>query len=159
VKKIKLTQGKLALVDDDWFEILNCHSWFYHCGYARRWSNFVDGKRHCIHMSRVIIGIDGLDFKEKEADHVDRNRLNNQKCNLRAVTRSLNLKNKSKYFNNTTNFKGVSYRKPEKKYRARIQCDGKTHYLGSFDDPKVAAIAYNKKATEVFGNFAFLNQI
>ncbi len=59
----------------------------------------------------------------------------------------------------TSRYKGVSYVKGKKIWRARIEKNGKSHYLGDFAKEEHAALAYNKAAREMFGDIAYQNQI
>lgn len=102
-------------------------------------------------MHRIILEVpDGLD-----ADHIDRNRLNNRRSNLRIATRGQNLHNKTKLCTNTTGYKGVCYDKSRGKYMATIN----GRYIGRYPTPEQAAQAYNIKAKELHGEFALLNDI
>jgi HNH endonuclease len=85
-------------------------------------------------------------------DHKNGNRLDNRKSNLRLATVSQNGANVGKLNTNTSGFKGVvPY---GDRFRAYIHKRGKTIYLGSFDDARAAACAYDRKAHELFGGFA-----
>jgi hypothetical protein len=89
MKKIKLTKGKYALVDDADYEWLN--QWKWHCadGYAKR-AIKKDGKWRSLAMAREILGA-----KDGEVcDHINRNPLNNMRKNLRIVTYSQNNMNR-----------------------------------------------------------------
>jgi hypothetical protein len=91
-------------------------------------------------------------------DHRDRNPANNQKYNLRIATVSQNAANRCKqtrYFGVSSRFKGVCWNKETKKWTAR--CKG--IHLGCFKDEKEAAKAYNNKAIELYGEFAYLNKL
>ena len=93
-------------------------------------------------------------------DHIDRNRKNNMITNLRYCTRSQNAINKDKYcLGASSQFKGVSFCKKRKRYRASIRCARKLYNLGYYNTEEEAATAYNKKALEMFGEFARLNEI
>jgi len=92
-------------------------------------------------------------------DHKDRNRLNNKKSNLRFITNQQNTMNRGKRKNISSIYKGVCMVKGYKKWIAQIGFNKKTIYLGYFDDEKEAAKAYNKKAIELFGEFAVLNDL
>ena len=91
-------------------------------------------------------------------DHIDRNKLNNNIDNLRWVTHQENM-NQSKTINTTSKYKGVSLKKGTVKWIAQIRLNNKIHYIGVFKNEKDAAIAYNKKASELFGEFASLNVV
>lgn len=104
-----------------------------------------------------------LDAKQGEiVDHINHNTLDNRKCNLRICTNSENQRNTRSRRNSTSKYKGVQYRKDSKKWRARITCTEKGYRdfnIGTFCSEIEAAKAYNKKARELFGEFAFLNKV
>jgi hypothetical protein len=100
------------------------------------------------------------DITKMLVDHKDRNGLNNQKENLRICDYSKNAQNsKRNPIYGSSNYKGVYLYKRTNKYRANIKLKGKRIYLGYFDSDKEAALAYNKKAIELFGEYACLNII
>ena len=95
----------------------------------------------------------------KYVDHKNNDRKNNFMTNLRWCTSQQNNMNASKRENVTCKYKGVSFYKKYGTWRAQIQyCKTKTH-LGYYKTQKEAGEAYNKKATELFGEFAMLNKI
>lgn len=155
MKEIKLTQGKVAMVDDEDYQYLNGFKW-----YASKAGNVfyamkaitVDGKRKTQYMHNVILNGKGI-------DHIDRNGCNNQKSNLRFCTQSENGMNRTKMENASSIFKGVCFNKSAKKWMVRIQINSKVIYLGLFASEIEAAKAYNAKAIELFGEFANLNNI
>lgn len=155
MKKIKLTQGKYALVDDKDFDFLNQFKW---CAYKSR-NNFYagrgirrpDGTWRMIGMHRAILG---LSDSKIIADHRDGNGLNNQRENLRACTDGENKKNKVRYSNNTSGFKGVYFNKSQSKFQAYISVNGKIKHLGLFTTAIEAAKAYDAAAAIHHGEFA-----
>ncbi|MCK9461456.1 MAG: HNH endonuclease [Proteobacteria bacterium] len=150
MKKIKLTQGKYAIVDDKDFEYLNQFKWSFSGRYAQRVSR---GKH--IYMHRLI-----LDFPSGvDIDHINCDKLDNRKSNLRVCTRSQNNANLPKPSHNTSGYKGVSWDKRACKWVARLNKDGKLRFSKHFDNKLDAAKAYNEKITEMFGSFAKLNNI
>jgi hypothetical protein len=155
MKRIKLTQGKFAFVDDSNFKELNKYKWYYsYYGYAVRARSRrlnVEGKRKFIRMHREIMRCP----KGKEVDHIDGNKLNNQKYNLRICTSSQNRMNKGKHFDNTSGYKGVSFVRG--KIISKIMVEGKIKYLGTFPDVISAAKAYDSGALKYHGKFANLN--
>lgn len=158
MKEILLTQGNVAIVDDEDFDRLMQHSW--HIGiygykiYAIRMTHLPN--RHKVFMHKEVLAVpEGF-----VADHIDGNSLNNQKRNLRFVTVKQNARNRKKRLTSSTSiYKGVSYRKESKKYRARIVVDYAIIHLGQFDSEILAARVYNAAALKYFGEFAQLNTI
>lgn len=96
---------------------------------------------------------DGIQIDHKNGDPSD-----NRKCNLRVCLKGkYNAINRPKQKNNTTGYKGV-FRK-NGSYAACIRVDQKLKHIGMFETPEEAALAYNQKALEYFGEFAYLNEI
>lgn len=153
-KKIPLTQGKFALVDDEDHEFLNQWKWSYCNGYAvrkRRQSN------QNVYMHRAILERMGFtDFKE--CDHINRGKADNRRCNLRPVAHSQNMCNCSKSKNNTSGRTGVIWRERVKKWCAQIQVNGRHIHLGYFDDIEEAAQVRDEAAKKYHGEFAVLNK-
>ncbi len=150
MKEIRLTKGKIALVDDDDFNRLSMHSWhFTSNGYAA--SRIKDT---IVYMHRMVMNV-----KRREAliDHRNRNRLDNRKENLRSGSVTQNRANASLPSNNKSGYRGVIWDKKEKKWRAYISINRKRKHLGYFPDPISAAAAYDTAALDLFGEFAHLN--
>lgn len=148
MKTITLTQNKVAIVDDDDYEYLSQWKWYYNrSGYATR-----NESGHQILLHRLLIE-SGDDY----VDHINRNKLDNRKCNLRICSNSQNQANSTKRSNNTSGYKGVSFNKQSKKWTAQITVNKNRIHLGYFDSPEDAAIEYDKYAREYFGEFALLN--
>jgi hypothetical protein len=153
MREIKLTQGKVAMVDDECFEIVNKYHWYYHkvsenYGAARS-SLGRRGPSEAMH--RLVMGA----AKGQEVDHINGNPLDNRKSNLRFVTHAQNQKNMGKGVRNKSGYKGVSWHKRAKKWQVFVN----STYLGLFSDLEEATKAYNIKALELFGEFARLNKI
>lgn len=159
MKRIPLTQGKFAIVDDEDYKELSKHKWHTfknsYGGYAaiRNCQCLFDKKRRVIYMHRQIMSCP----QEMEIDHQDHNQLNNRKSNLRICTRAENQRNRNKQKNNTSGFKRVYRRKDCKKWRANIGFNGQQIHLGDFNSAIEAAKIYDKKAKELFGEFAKTN--
>ncbi len=151
MKYIELTQGKRAIVDDEDFDYINQWKWCLSTrGYAER-SFKLNGKSRIIKMHRLIMNF------PKEIDHIDNNRLNNQKNNLRIVSRSQNRTNSGLRSDNVSGKKGVSLSKPSGKYVAQVQFNKGRAYLGSFENIHHAALAYDLWAKDIYGEFAKTN--
>ena len=161
MKKIELTQGKFAIVDNEDFEWLNQWKWHYNNsdGYAYRTKVFrrINGKQPKEHIS--IHRLINKTPKGMETDHINHNRLDNRKNNLRTVNRVQNCMNTSIRKDNKSGFKGVSFSKDRQKWMACIKFDNKVHNLGRFITKEEAALAYNQMAKIVYSKFAYLNQI
>jgi hypothetical protein len=158
MKQIPLTQGKFATVDDEDYDRLIKYKWFVLKGYAaRKIRSRRSGKEiinKTIYMHRELINASS----EMQVDHINLDKLNNSKANLRVCTRYENQLNKSLTKNNTSGFKGVSWRKKDKKWKAQISVDKKTIFIGLFDNIIDAANAYDLEAIKYFKEFAFLNK-
>ncbi len=105
-----------------------------------------------------------LDFKrddKREIDHIDRNPFNNDISNLRIATRTQNMANRAKRTDKETSskYKGVSWNNKSQNYSATISIKDKSFRIGSFDTEEEACIAYNNKAIQVHGDFAFINTL
>jgi hypothetical protein len=158
-KEIQLTQGKVALVDDEDYEYLMQWKWFANkkgsTFYAVR-SLHSNNVRKTIFMHRLITN--NINTK-MQTDHLNGNGLDNRKINLRICTTSQNSMNRGLQINNTTGFKGVNYDKFSNKFRAQIRVNNIYKNLGYYIDPKDAARAYNEAAIKYHGEFANLNKI
>jgi hypothetical protein len=156
MKKIPLSQGKFALVDDEDFNELNkykwCASFAYGIWYVQR-DKFINSKRKKILMHRQLMNFP----PSKMVDHINHDGLDNRRCNLRVCTRSQNKKNCLGYKNNTSGLNGVYWNKENKKWQARIRKDNKLLYLGYFDDKVEAGHMVDQYAMQLFGEFAVLN--
>ena len=162
MKEILLTQGKVALVDDEDFDFLNQWKWHTrvqstgNC-YAAR-SIHSKNTCHCMFMHRLIMNT----FIGMEVDHIDHNGLNNQKYNLRNCTHAQNRSNNRKY-KNTKQYKGLNIikyqgKKGNKEYiQSQIKYNNKLIKLGIFKTTIDAAKAYDEAAKELFGEFASVN--
>ncbi len=153
MKEIRLTQGKVALVDDEDFDLVNRYQWRFDSGYAKT-GQYKDNTRH--NMAELIKGVlpKGVIW-----DHIDTNKLNNQKLNLRESTQQQNGLNRGLNKNSTSKMKGVFLCSSTGKWRAQITPNGKKISLGRFTSLEEAALAYNKKAKELFGEFAYQNPV
>ncbi len=113
-------------------------------GYAIR-SYSVDGKEVLIALHREIM----QPPPDLVVDHIDHDKLNNTRVNLRAITQQQNLVNRRVFRNNDTGFKGVTFQ--DGKWHTAAQKDGRTYHFGFHDDLKTAALVYDCAATLLFG--------
>ena len=156
----KRAAGRLAIVDDADYGKLNKYSWsVMGKGYVRAGtSKNVNGKHVTIsfNMSRVIMDPP----KGMQVDHINGDKLDNRKCNLRVCTNAENCRNRSRYkgSTNVSGYKGVYWHKVNRKWVVMIKVNQKIHYLGSFRNKQTAANIYNAAASKYFGNFAVLNK-
>lgn len=151
MRRIELSQGKYALVDDSDYEALSQYKWSLMkipkkdtvVLYAyRKEGNKEKGKT--LYMHREILGdIDvGL-----QVDHINRDGLDNRRENLRAVTASENLKNRNGY--GSSMCKGVTHHKKSGKWYAQIYVNGTTKHIGSFATEQEASDAYQDRLLEI----------
>ena len=160
MKKIPLTQGKFAIVDDWNYEWLNQWKWCankYHNTYyaIRAQHNPETNRPTIIYMHREILGLtkgDGI-----VTDHGNHNGLDNQETNIRRCSNKQNIQNSLLRKDNTSGYKGVSWNRPVKKWGASIRDNGKKINLGYFTRSIDAAKVYDKKAKELFGKYAYTN--
>ena len=147
MKIIKLFRGEECFVDDEDYEEINKSKWrITPYGYAR---STVRGFMH-----RVI-----MKAKDGEMiDHINRNRLDNRKSNLRFASYSENASNKTPNLNCSSIYKGVTYNKKPNNYYVKIKFKRKVFNLGFYKNEVVAAYVYNKKAKEL-SDFFLLNTL
>jgi len=149
VRRIAMSGGQFVLVDAADYEWLSRYTWSCNdSGYALRREK---GKKILMHR-QIMQPPDGM-----LVDHIDGNKRNNCRCNLRVCTRQENSHNRAKRIGSSSRFKGVRYYKDRDKWRAEIWFHGQHLGLGTFDDEVEAARAYDRKAVECFGEFARLN--
>jgi hypothetical protein len=168
MKKLQLTKGQVALVDDEDFHWLSVFQWQAHKParslgfYAQRQNRTVDGiklRPKVPLMHREIMKFHGHKIKGLTIDHINLDSLDNQKSNLRICSESNNRCNVS-YKGKKGGFKGVVLNPAlgrTKPYQVYITKDKKAVYIGNFADSVEAAKAYDDAARKLHGEFAFLN--
>jgi len=153
MKEIKLNYGLVAQVDDEDFSYLNQFKW-----YAKKDKKTIyvianktqKNNLHESSMARLIMKTPD----DLEVDHIDHNGLNNQKSNLRNCSRNENMQNKTS--SSSSGYLGVHINR-NKYIVAHIKIKNKMAHLGTFKTIEDAAKAYDKKAKELYGEFANLN--
>ena len=158
MRRVPLTQGKFAIVDDEDYERVIKNRWYLAVRGKIRKINYAacsapGGKTLLMH--RLIMNICD---RKISIDHKDHNGLNNTKSNLRTCTSSQNNYNSIKT-TGVSMFRGVSWDKKRNRWHAQIKKENKIYHLGRYKNEVDAGIAYNKKATELHGEFATLNVI
>lgn len=131
--EIELSKGQRALVDDADFTWLSQWSWHFTGGYARRTACW-HGQKHTLFMHRELLraGPDQL------VDHINGNRLDNQRANLRIVSPTINSRNRLM----RGGYRGVFFKQDKNRYEAYITVQGKRVYLGLF---KTAEEAFRRR--------------
>jgi len=162
VKTIPLSQGYVALVDDEDYERVNQFNWYatveHRAVYARRNVRY-NGKQSTEKLHRFVLGLKPGD---PHVDHKDRNGLNCQKYNLRNASITQNNRNGRKPLTRdgiptSSRFKGVFWSKDRSKWQATITVNKRSNFLGRFDSELEAAHAYDTAARQYFGEFACPN--
>lgn len=148
-KEIPLTRGKVAIVDDDWYEMLSLVRWNADKhGYAKSgWR--VKGKHYGCKMHRLIIDAP----KGYHVDHINGNTSDNRRANLRLCDSARNQHNSAKSIGLTSVYSGVHWNSANKKWIAQMNVGGKRKYLGSYDSEIDAAKAYNDAGIYYRGEF------
>ena len=155
---IPLTQNACVIVDSDDYIYLSKHKWTLertpYTAYAHRKIR----RTKTIKMHRVIMNAShGV-----EVDHINHDGLDNRRSNLRLCSSSQNNQNQKlhrSYAGKTlsSKYKGVSWQRQIKRWMSYITNAGRRIYLGTFLQEVDAALAYDKAARQLFGEFAYLN--
>lgn len=166
MRELELNHGVVTLIDDDDYENIKAYRWYikpFH-GVARAYvfrktarSEHPFRKQSSIQLHRQIMGLTIGD--SRIVDHINGNSLDNRKCNLRIGTRQQNNWSARLRCDSSTGYKGVHFKKQKQKYQAYIRHNGRVKHLGFYTLKEEAAEAYNNKAKELFGAFAYLNTI
>lgn len=152
-------KNREVIIDDEDFKKVSKYKWRINdSGYVMRQSGNARIKelRKTIRLHRFIMNLKNNSIF---IDHINGNKLDNRKSNLRLCTKFQNNVNVPIGRNNTSGFKGVSFNKLRKKYYAGICYKKIQYHLGVFVNKIDAARVYNEKAKELFGDFAYLNKI
>lgn len=148
---IPLAGGAHALIDAADEHLVDGHRWHLHTnGYASTRVR-IDGRGARIYMHRLILN----PAAGVEVDHVNRDKLDNRRDNLRAAPRRLNAVNQGLLPTNTSGYRGVS--RSGNRWRAYIVIGGRQHHLGHYPAAEQAAGAYDVAALAAWGLFAVLN--
>ena len=139
-----------SIIDIEDYLIIKDFKWYLgNNGYLMSDS---DNQRNYLH--RLI-----LNKPTEYIDHINRDKLDNRKCNLRLCNQSQNGYNRKLNKNNISGYKGVSWINDKRKFKSQIKNNYKVYFLGYYDTKEEAALAYNKKAIEFGKEFSTLNII
>ncbi len=157
VKEVQLTQGMVALVDDEDYEKVCQYGWVASSDFNGGWRPkcYVNkgDKKTTMFMYRLIV-----DARPGEVvDHINHNALDNRRANLRKCTQAENAANQIPRVGGTSKYKGVCWAKDRGNWLAKITVGYKQINLGHFASEWEAATVYDKAALEYFGEFAYTN--
>lgn len=157
-KEIKLTKNMVARVCTCHYNLVKDHKWHYAgYGYAARtlWDKVNKRSGGMQYMHRVIAGTPtGMG-----TDHINGNKMDCMCWNLRIVDQKQNVYNQGLNRRSTTGYRGVSYMKQYRRFRAYINDEGKQLHIGCFKTAEEAAVAYNERAIKLWGAYARLNVV
>jgi hypothetical protein len=161
-REIVLTRGFVTLVDDADFDWLNQWHWRALGGYTRGNKPYAArsvprqeqyGKQANLNMHRLIMNApDGL-----FVDHINGDTMDNRRENLRLATGQQNMRNQRPHADSRSRFLGVTWHGKLRKWQVTINTGDRGLYLGVFADETTAALVYDTKARELFGEFANCN--
>ena len=153
MKRIPLSQGKFALVDDEDFETVGQMRWYtmriHNVWYAAS-SQAVEGTR--VYLHRFLMDPPS----DMEVDHINGDGLDNRRENLRVCLHRDNLRNVRRTVTSRSGFRGV-LKTRSGRWEARTKRLGRIIHIGTFDTPEEAARARDRKIIELHGEFAVLN--
>lgn len=150
--KITLPCGRVTLIDDADLPLIAAFN-LYSLRYPR--SGIVYVICHLKGSRKMKVPLHKLITGYLRTDHINRNGLDNRRCNLRKCSNAQNAQNRGKQRNNSGRFKGVTFWKG--KWMAQIGVNGQHIYGGRFNTDVEAARAYDKLAREHHGEFAMVN--
>lgn len=153
-------KGYDVLIDDEDYAIVKSHSWQVNSRAVKRGAYYfefpikmADGTFKGLKLHRVIMGCEIGD--PRIVDHINRNTLDNRKCNLRFATKGENVCNVGLRKDNPTGYKGVH--KFGKGYNVHIAYEGKKHTIRWSTNPTECARWYDAMAIKLHGEFAYTN--
>ncbi|GGR11575.1 hypothetical protein [Deinococcus ruber] len=152
----KQGQGHSALVDNADYDVLNARLWYLDTsGYPAITLKLDRGGRAKVRLHRFL---EADDQGGRYQDHINGNRLDNQRRNLRPATKTQNSRNRRMHKNNTSGYKGVS-KTGHGTFRACINVGTQQIQLGTYQTAELAAAAYNGAARVLYASWARLNII
>jgi len=157
MKELQVSNG-ITLVDDDVFEWASKFHWCISSkGDVQRSGSpdLVTKKRKTMILHRLV----NKTPVDLHTDHINGNRQDNRRCNLRTVTRQQNHQNSRPQKGRSSKYKGVGWDCQAKKWKAYIKIGDKLKNLGRYKSQIRAARVYNRAALENFGEYAWLNKV
>lgn len=146
---IHLTGGGAAIIDRKLYPVFSFFRWRRSSGCNTTYAaTNIDGRFIQMHRMVMHAGVMAV-------DHRNMNGLDNRRCNLRTATAAQNQANRLKGPNGSSQYKGVC--RNRKRFTAKIREKGIRIHLGTFDDEREAAAAYDEAARRIHGDFARLN--
>lgn len=158
MKEIKLSQGKVAFIDDEDYERVSKYKWYIVKGVLTDYA-YTDRRTRDegIRLGSQLPMHQFILNTKFQCDHINRNGLDNQKHNIRECTQQQNSFNVPvKHFNKTSIYKGV-YKTENNTYEAQIKLNYKSYNLGRYKTDKDAAVVYDAIARYYAGEFAYTN--
>lgn len=154
---IPLSQGMFVVIDADDLPLVEGYAWVAarrrHVWYAIANVRQPHGGSTAVLMHRLILDAP----KGMQVDHKDGDGLNNRRSNIRLCTPSQNQQNRVRREPNATGYFGIYYIPKARRWVANIKHQRKRIYIGCFSTPEAAAIAYDERARELFGEFGRFN--
>lgn len=152
---VTLTRGYIAKIDTADCHLIDGRNWTAQVHPARHGvyamcNMSIDGTRKTTFMHRIIMSAEW----PYQVDHINGDTLDNRRCNLRLATFGQNQRNRVKYANNSSGYKGVSWDKTHEVWKANVRVNGRRISIGTFRDKQEAVAAYNKAAQIIHGRFA-----
>lgn len=145
-KRVPLTRGLFAIIDDEDYDEISQYQWYASQTYNRYYASRdfkIKGVRFHEKMHRIIMGSP----KGLEIDHINGDGLDNRKENLRIVTHRQNHWNR--HTPKTSRFPGVSYVPKDNRWRVKIQINGVNKHIGCYSSEEEAALVYKKVCSQL----------
>ena len=139
---VKLSQDKFALIDRKDLDVVSPHRWYFSHGYAR---TTINGKK--VYLHRFLVN---PPFG-KIVDHINQDKLDNRRLNLRVVDKRTNQRNHKVFLTNSSGHNGISWNKAMKQWETYIWVDNKKIQVGYFNDIK-NAVAGRRSAEGIYWN-------
>lgn len=147
---IPLTRGQTARIDDSDYDVVSQFKWlFVGSGYAGRFVTR-NGHKKLLYLHRFLLDAQG----DQRVDHINGDRLDNRRENLRLVNLYQNQQNRKCPAHSTSGKKGVCWHRTQGKWHVRISVNGIRIHLGYHNDLETAALLYDAAARRFFNGYA-----